>query len=199
MRLQSTALEAASESVIITDPTGTILWVTVSASVYMYMSSPTTGTLTLNYWPSPTNAALGRTNYLGCAGQVGDLPPWKTFEGAFARRSQNAFSSFSDGTSNTLLFGETTGGKVSQWTSKYSHSWMGSGVLPTAWGIGTTQVSTSDILSSKYFWYMYGSEHPAIVQFAMGDGSIRTLSQSIDQETYRRLSGLRDNLTTQFP
>jgi hypothetical protein len=165
----------------------------------MHMSAPGTGTLTLSYWPTPTNAALGRTNYLGCAGQVGDLPPWKSSEGAFTRRSQNDLSAFSDGTSNSFLFGETTGGKKSSWTEKYSHSWMGSGVLPTAWGIGTTQISITDILTSKYFWYQYGSEHPAIVQFSMADGSVKAISQRINPETYHRLSGIHDTLPVQFP
>jgi prepilin-type N-terminal cleavage/methylation domain-containing protein len=170
----------------------------VTAYVYLYMSSPSTGTLTLSYWPTPTNAALGRTNYLGCAGQVGDLPPWKTYEGAFVRRSQNNFGAFTDGTSNSLFFGETTGGKVSQWTSKYSHSWMGSGMLPTAWGIGTTQVSATDVLTSKYFWYQYGSEHPSVVLFTMGDGSVKGINQQINLTTYVRLSGIRDNRTAQL-
>lgn len=170
----------------------------VTASMYMYMQTPTLGTLTLAYWPNPTNKALGRTNYLGCAGQVGDLPPWKTYEGAFLRRSQNNFGAFTDGTSNCFFFGETTGGKISEWTSKYSHSWMGSGVLPTAWGIGSTKVSSTDYLTSKYFWYKYGSEHPSAVQFAMADGSVKGISQNINHTAYVRLSGIHDNRPARF-
>jgi prepilin-type N-terminal cleavage/methylation domain-containing protein len=170
----------------------------VTAYCYLYMSDPITGTFTLAYWPTGTNDALGRTNYLGCAGQMGDLPAWKTYEGAFSRRSQNTYAAFTDGTSNSLFFGETTGGKGSQWTNKYSHSWMGSGILPTAWGIGSTQVSSTDILTSKYFWYQYGSEHPHVVQFAMGDGSVKGISQAINLTTFVRLSGIRDNHVAEF-
>jgi len=170
----------------------------VTAYAYLYMSDPTTGTLTLSYWPTPTNSALGRTNYLGCAGQMGDLPAWKSYEGAFSRRSQHTFAAFTDGTSNCFFFGETTGGKVSQWTSKYSHSWMGSGMMPTAWGIGTSQVSPTDILTSKYFWYQYGSEHPSVVQFTMADGSVKAVKQQINLTSFVRLSGIRDNKPAQL-
>jgi prepilin-type N-terminal cleavage/methylation domain-containing protein len=170
----------------------------VTAYVYMYMSTPSVGTLTLGFWPSPTNAALGRTNYLGCAGYLGDLPPWISYEGAFSRRSQNSFAAFTDGTSNCLFFGETTGGKASDWTEKYGHSWMGSGVLPTAWGINSTQVSATETLTSKYYWYRYGAEHSGIVQFAMADGSVKSLSQSIKKTALDRLSGIHDNRVTQI-
>lgn len=171
----------------------------VTAYIYMYMETPSVGTLTLGYWPTPTNSALGRTNYLGCAGQLGDLPPWKTYEGAFTRRSQNNFGTFTDGTSNCLFFGETTGGKVSQFTSyKFGHSWMGSGVLPTAWGINPSKVSSTDSLTSKFYWYKYGAEHPNIVQFAMADGSVKALSQTINHTLFVRLSGIHDNRTAQL-
>ena len=170
----------------------------VTAYTYLYMSNPTTGTLTLSYWPTPTNSALGRTNYLGCAGQMGDLPAWKSYEGAFSRRSQHTFAAFTDGTSNCFFFGETTGGKVSQWTSKYSHSWMGSGMMPTAWGIGASQVSPTDILTSKYFWYQFGSEHPSVVQFTMADGSVKAVKHQINLTSFVRLSGIRDNKPAQL-
>lgn len=105
-----------------------------------------------------------------------------------------------DGTSNTFFFGETTGGKASQYgTVRYGHSWMGSGVLPTYWGINDTMVTSSDKLSSKYYWYKFGSEHPNIVQFVMGDGAVKPISQSIDANIYLRLSGMRDNLQVSVP
>ena len=165
----------------------------VTAHLYLHLSNPNTGTLTVAYWPAPTNSALGRTSYLGCAGQLGDLAPWRRYEGAFGRRSQNNFGAFSDGTSNCFFFGETTGGKASEWTNRYSHSWMGSGVLPTAWGIGPTQVTFSNVLTSKYFWYQYGSEHADVVQFAMVDGSVKGVSTHIDVREFVKLSGIRDN------
>lgn len=174
----------------------------VSAAINPYSTGPTSGTLILYYWATPTNSALGRTNYLGNNGRLGEMPGFNEYAGPFGRRSRNNLSALTDGTSNTLLFGETTGGKQSQFGHfKYSHSWMGSGVLPTAWGIDTVQATSipgDGLLASKFFWYKYGSEHPYIVQFTMADGSVKALSQSIDQETFLRLSGIRDNLPATF-
>ncbi|MCE9528573.1 MAG: DUF1559 domain-containing protein [Planctomycetales bacterium] len=163
-------------------------------------------TLSLYYWAAPTNNAYGKTNYLGNAGVFGDIPGYETWQGPYTRRSQTTMASFTDGTSNTLFFGETTGGKISQFTGQaFGHSWMGSGVLPTYWGISNQAASSTPgdgQLSSKFFWYKYGSEHPGIVQFAMGDGSVKQVSTSIQYHTnlfggspcaYHRLSGMRDN------
>ena len=166
-----------------------------TACLYMFQY-----TFELVYWSTPTNSALGRTNYLGNAGQFGDIPGYETYQGPFTRRSQNNMGAMTDGTSNTFFFGETTGGKASQYgTVRYGHSWMGSGVMPTYWGINDTMVSSSDKLSSKYYWYKFGSEHPNIVQFVMGDGAVKPISQSIDANIYLRLSGMRDNLQVSVP
>ena len=176
----------------------------VTASLSMYQLPPSSGNLILYYWPTPENSALGRTNYLGNAGRLGDIPGFTLYEGPFTRRSRNNLGALTDGTSNTLLFGETTGGKTSAFGHpKFSHSWMGSGVLPSAWGINavnaTTPPASNGLLTSKYFWYKYGSEHPNIVQFAMGDGSVKAISQSINVTTFVRLSGMRDNFSASVP
>ncbi|MBC7852074.1 MAG: DUF1559 domain-containing protein [Pirellulaceae bacterium] len=174
----------------------------VSAAINPYLSGPTSGTLILYYWATPTNSALGRTNYLGSAGVLGDLPGFHLKVGPFTRRSKNSLAAITDGTSNTLLFGETTGGRQSQFGLKYGHSRMGSGVLPTAWGINTVPATSfpgDGILASKYFWYKYGSEHPFVVHFAMADGSVKAVSENINLETYLRLSGMRDSLPASLP
>ncbi|MFN0020781.1 MAG: DUF1559 domain-containing protein [Pirellulaceae bacterium] len=175
----------------------------VTASMMMYQYS-----LALYYWPTPTNSAFGRTNYLGNGGVFGDIPGYDVWVGPWHRRSQTNMGAFTDGTSNTFFFGETTGGKASQFTSfAFGHTWMGSGVLPTYWGIATQQASSAPgdgLLTSKHFWYKYGSEHPNMVQFAMADGSVKAVSTNINYHTnlwgatgpstYHRLSGMRDNL-----
>jgi hypothetical protein len=49
--------------------------------------------------------------------------------------------------------------------------------------------------NAKYqdFWvWIFGSWHPGICQFAMCDGSVHSISNDIDLETYRRL-GIRDD------
>ena len=169
----------------------------VSASFYPYKPTATTGTLQMVYFtPTGSPNLLGRTNYLGCNGYLGDLSGFDLYQGAFTRRSQNNFGAFTDGTSNCLFFGEVTGGKPSSYgTAKYSHSWMGSGVMPTGWGIDPVSApgTNNGKLTSKYFWYKFGSEHPGIVQFTLTDGSVKAVSENISFTPFVRLSGIRDN------
>lgn len=125
---------------------------------------------------------LGRTAYAGSMGYLGDVIAHAKYKGPFTDRSQTRFRDIRDGTSNTILFGEVNGyvdGSTHQMA--LSSSWMGAGVMPTAWGLGGPPV-----------WYQFGSMHDGIVQFAMADGSVTSLSESIDFDTYIYLSGMID-------
>ncbi len=174
----------------------------VTAALYPYRNSPTSGTFQLVYFlPQGSPNLLGRTNYLGSSGRLGDLVGFELYQGVFTRRSQNNFGGISDGTSNCFFFGETTGGKQSQYgTVKFGHSWMGTGVMATAWGIDPVSAGTNGEgkLTSKYFWYKYGSEHPGIVQFTMTDGAVKSVSENMNFTAYIRLSGIRDNRVAQL-
>src|SRR5205823_4446612 len=81
---------------------------------------------------SPT--VLGRTNYAGCAGLAGRGTSryWTPYEGIFTNRSQHPLGRIPDGTSNTLLVGETTGGRENG-RRMYLATWMGRGTMVT-WG-----------------------------------------------------------------
>jgi prepilin-type N-terminal cleavage/methylation domain-containing protein len=135
---------------------------------------------------------LARTNYLGCAGYYEKLlspdPPYTypgrkaACAGIFGSRSKTKFSDISDGSSNTLLFGEATGGE------DQSYIWFGVGVMVTAWG-----------LSDEPVWYQFGSYHPRTVQFCLADGAVAALSTQIDPLTYARLGGKADGDPVQVP
>lgn len=132
----------------------------------------------------PTFLGLGRTNYLGCAGASGrgTHPILSAFEGIYQNRSKLTLGQLTqqDGTSNTLMFGETFGGPGNGARNNV-HTWMGCGMLGTYWGL----LKPSDGLpanpidcstaSSVLAWRRFGSFHPSGVQFVMGDGSVRTL------------------------
>jgi prepilin-type N-terminal cleavage/methylation domain-containing protein len=124
----------------------------------------------------------GRSNYLGVAGYGGQayVPTDTTkpdYKGMFTNRTQLSIAQVSgqDGTANTLMFGESatyTDAPVSQGGTglTFAPSWMGAGALPSAWG-------TVDQKGNA--WYAFTSMHPAVVQFCMGDGSVRGIPKGL--------------------
>lgn len=129
---------------------------------------------------------LGRTNYVGSAGGMGETGSshWDRFRGALTNRSQNRLTDIVDGTANTLLFGEAVGGHT-EGRRDFSHSWMGSGSLPLAWGLGDRAYNR------------FSSWHPGVVQFGMADGSVRPISIDIDGDSLIHLGGIADGHVVQ--
>lgn len=160
----------------------------IGALVFLHMQQTSTGG-TLNGWitNNPGAATLGRTNYLGSAGYFGDVPGFTTQKGFFMNRSKIDFRDCKDGTSNTLLFGETVGHKnATTGVLEYSHCWIGSGFLPTAFGLATRPALQT--------WFRFGSEHSGMVHFAMGDAAVRAINLNIQNNVYFALSGIFDKI-----
>jgi prepilin-type N-terminal cleavage/methylation domain-containing protein len=143
------------------------------------------GTMTGWYFPngSPGGEVLGRTNYLGCIGGLGKIGNgWDKYEGIFLSQQAPSVGQVTvlDGTSYTLLFGESLGG-ISTGARDFADSWFGVGGFPVAWGLpSTTQ------------WYTYGSRHSGIVQFCFGDGSVRGIMLNAASTPYRSMAGWKD-------
>ncbi len=128
--------------------------------------------------PDGKGLPLGRTNYLGMAGDIGYVgyPPFDFYKGVFFNRSQIGFRDITDGSSNTLLFGEATGGK------DYAYAWIGVGAL------GTAYQSWSEPIG----WFHFSSHHQGITQFCLADGSVRQISATIDDDTFKYLGAIAD-------
>jgi prepilin-type N-terminal cleavage/methylation domain-containing protein/prepilin-type processing-associated H-X9-DG protein len=127
--------------------------------------------------------ALGRTNYLGCAGGYGivDLPAQDHYRGVFHSRSAYSLGDIRDGTSNTIMFAESAGGEDPNTRRRFlSNSWMGAGCIPVFGGLGDRS------------WYRFSSQHGDLAQACFADGSVRQLNYSIDQNVYRAMAGIRD-------
>jgi len=150
--------------------------------------SPTVGSFAfLLYYPGSMtgyyfggNTSYGRTNYSSNAGYLGNLPGWP-YQGPFGYNSKTTIPGISDGTSNTIAFGEALGG------AKYGGrdfvvNWA-SFNMPTAWG-----------LSDSPQWYQYGSYHTNVVNFAMCDGSVRGISPSVDYSNFIYATGMNDGV-----
>ncbi len=124
---------------------------------------------------------IGRSNYVASAGGMGltENAYWDHYHGPMYNRSKKAIGHILDGTSNTLMFGEALGGQYGS-RREYAHTWMGSGALPTAWGLDDAE------------YYRFSSWHPGIVQFCFADGSVRPLATTIADGTMTRLGGISD-------
>jgi hypothetical protein len=133
---------------------------------------------------------LGRTNYVGVAGLIGELniPDLDAWEGIFITQQQNSLGQITnaDGTSNTMLFGETLGGS-SQGARDLSLCWMGVGTMPTGWG-----------LPDPAPWYTFSSKHTGIVQFCFADGSVRGIRKNADYRSFVAASGWHDGVTYDY-
>jgi prepilin-type N-terminal cleavage/methylation domain-containing protein/prepilin-type processing-associated H-X9-DG protein len=150
-----------------------------------------TGSLRLYYYPnSSTVLSLGRTNYFGCSGGIGKIGGlgtpvngWDRWHGVFINRHVKVqMGSVTDGTSNTLLFGESHMGTNSGATRPYVFAWVGPNDLPVAWGI---QPAGNN-------WWTYSSRHPGVVNFGLADGSVRGINKTFDTRMLRTFAGVAD-------
>ena len=153
------------------------------AIVTYYYASGVGSVLGVNF-ASGEGDPLGRTNYLGVAGYIGHIsqPSYDAYQGVFWNRSKIDFRDILDGSSNTLLFGESMGGEST------SYAWFSAGTMATAWN-----------LSDKPDWWQFSSSHPRIVQFCLADGAVVGLSTQIDSDTYVLLSAIADGQPAQVP
>lgn len=118
----------------------------------------------------------GLTNYVPSAGTAGFWDPaavtntvlafYQARDGVFSDEQQIRIGGISDGTSNTLMFGEYIGKFDNGYTGQrlYVMSWMGADGFPAYFSMRQTPDYDS-----------YASMHPSIVNFAFSDGSVRSL------------------------
>ncbi len=171
-----------------------------TAATLVTWSSGNSGTMGIAYFSAGSSAGqnLGRSNYVGVAGGMGNVSGgWNLYQGALCNRSKNRIPHILDGSSNTLLFGETIGGKRKEsngsFTREFSHSWMGSGTMATAWGF-------SYYSGSRQRWFQFSSEHGGgdIVQFCMADGAVRPISTLMNNLDFRFASGIKEGRIVQL-
>jgi prepilin-type N-terminal cleavage/methylation domain-containing protein len=130
--------------------------------------------------PAMTSGLPGMTNYLSSAGTMGKIAPstpvlayYAQHEGVFVDEVANSVSKITDGSSNTIFFGEYLGGFAGGGTSGARNkvfSWAGADGFPSYWSIQTPND-----------WHSFQSNHTAICNFAFGDGSVRSLTTGIPQ------------------
>lgn len=121
--------------------------------------------------------------------------------GIFGGLNQSTgFQSIVDGTSNTLMVGElqritnTTGSPNSTTGPVKSHDgWAvgGDATTFTTGVVGNGSTTASSMMSNGDF-RSPGSEHSGTVNFGMGDGSVRSLSVSLDSSVFALIGSMAD-------
>jgi prepilin-type processing-associated H-X9-DG protein len=183
------------------------------------------------FCPPFNTLPAGKTNYTGCAGTLGNVSVTSDYKekdsagnafnlqpynGIFSNHSKTRITDITDGTSNTIMFGEGLGGTVNAvatWAGTYvgghetEWAWMGVGAIGSKYGIGIPGVvfGTNQLGAGPVNW---SSKHPGGSQFCFGDGSVRFLKAgqttlrsltasnpngySVDWLVLQQLSGMRD-------
>jgi hypothetical protein len=149
---------------------------------------------------------LGRTNYAPSAGVYGNgllpgptpttMPPpddWiPQYKGPYTSRSKYTFADMTDGTSNTIMFGEVLGDMQGGVTTppkdlEYAFSWIGMGPMVSYWMYEQPW--------NRPGWWRYGALHPGVVQFCISDGAVRSIAQTADYNQVYYITGMQDSKT----
>jgi prepilin-type N-terminal cleavage/methylation domain-containing protein/prepilin-type processing-associated H-X9-DG protein len=147
-------------------------------------------------WSWGTAYNRGTTNYFGVEGANGPHPVAKQYEGAFVNRNhKRTLASITDGTSNTLAFGEnifynTNASSPTVAVAAGNLPWMAGSVFNTNWALSTKPIRRP----------CFSSLHSGVVNFALCDGSVRCLAKNIDTLTvFVPYGGIRDGVVFQTP
>jgi len=133
---------------------------------------------------------LGLTNYVGLMGGPCYYPP-PIDPNANTFNSNSKFTLLdvtqADGTSNTLMFGESLG-CTDPGGRDHAYSWMGVGSIPSGGG-----------LPKDGGVFNFSSRHPTLVNFAYFDGSVRPLKKpavpgDAAYDAFIWMSGFRDGV-----
>lgn len=129
----------------------------------------------------PPMFELARANYSGVFG-VGSIegnPRWGS--GTFFQNSRIRFADIVDGQSNTLLIGERSSRlDYATWVGAVPGAYRG-----TARIVGTASSVPNHVLND---FADFGSHHPFGANFAMGDASVRLISDEIELSVYQALA-----------
>lgn len=184
-------------------------------------NGPKTRTLVgIHYGPAPSFTGAA-TNYDFITSAFTDFSNCNSYQysGAtqrmFGEESANSFAAVTDGLTNTFMLGETTkwhqNGRAFAWAYR---GWVMTGVDPypsardaginlwhMPWVHPTWQSPpyTPQRGRTRTWWSAAASLHPGGCQFALGDGSVRFVSETIQKSMLNNLSRMADGGIVELP
>ena len=136
---------------------------------------------------------FGITNYVANIGAIAvtespaaNVERWRGFAGPLRNRTADAVDQISDGSSNTLLFGENVGDNRNE---DRRWSWVLGGGAVTFASQYEVPSNFADLQDSRFF--QFGSGHTT-VNFVRSDGSTLALSRDTENRVLQRLGGAAD-------
>jgi prepilin-type N-terminal cleavage/methylation domain-containing protein len=175
------------------------------------------------------HSTVGKTNYLGCAGwggRVGTSWVWNSatqgnpmddtmgrtpdeLAGIFYHRSKTKIGHITDGTSNTILFGEVTGLFKNPSRSagrERSFWWVSSGPMYTRWMMSDPNRDPNAApwaFLHNVAWpgpVRYSSMHTGgVINFTNADCSTRSMTTAMDRVLWHALGGKSDAMVVSMP
>ena len=184
-------------------------WLTHSYGTANVDYNSTYGSGTSVFSSLPGGLVLGKTNYMANAGDwrnilvEGSNPPTGTnCRGPYRYQSKTTLEMFGDGTSNTILFVEATGGYETLNGGGVTAGWtMDSwnfGIWHSAFGTCPNRTNQNCDFSGNGLgmsWGIASSFHSGnLINIAMSDGSIRTLKPDLTFLHMVYMTGISDGM-----
>ncbi len=164
-------------------------------------------TFPLNGSAAGTTVSFSRSNYVGVVGNqpTAAVPNATNSNGAFFQNSRRNFRDFTDGLSNTFLYGERRSpGTVNGQFTGGDAIWAGVNDEASVQGIAihigdcwpgnnlNSRSASAPTATSNVPYSQFGSLHVGGGHFLMGDGAVRFISENINNNTYQYLSAVND-------